>query len=372
VVVSGQGCNGTRCFKIIKNQDGFAVDELWHTPRSQFFYCNWIAQGGVIYGFDSSFLVGLDASDGKVLWKNRDQTDANVLRLGEQLLLLRGDGLLTAGRVSPEGFVSERRLQVLADAHCWTPPTVIENVAYVRNSKAITAVDLGALSESAVAPRAPRASAIDAALEQWSGRSTPAIVTELGEILESEGRQAALDRYKAVKSETPEVLNAKVYAALLQASEQLNDPELQRLLAADWLAAEPRNPSAYEALYDALRAIGRAEEADRLARERLASIQFVVAVPDLPDAPPPAVYLTGNCRALGNWQADGVPLTRAADGRWRGELRLPKGDIELKVTLGSWDRGEVDRSGADRANRRIQVDGDAEITLSVDAWKQAP
>ena len=83
------------------------------------------------------------------------------------------------------------------------------------------------------------------------------------------------------------------------------------------------------------------------------------------------VHLAGNLAAAGAWKADGVPMTRLADGRHGATLKLSRGDaLQYKITLGSWPRGEKDSGGRDRKNRSLLVDRDGpiEVTVEVAAW----
>jgi len=370
LLVSGQGCSGTRCWQFTKDSAGQpTIKELWHTPRSQFFYCNWIVVENRLCGFDSSFLVAIDLADGRVLWKSREQTDANLVQLGEETLALRGDGLLSIGKMTERGFEATRRLQALDDFHCWTPPTVIKGVAYVRNGQSIAAVELAALSTDTAVPPPPRASAIDAALEQWSSGSTPEVVSELTRVWGSEGRDATLARYQEIRSEQPERLTATAYQQLLAKAEEASDSELAIMLSTDWTQSDPRNIAAYETLVDVLQRWNRADAVESLDRARLVEVNFVVETPPNDTYGEAPVYLTGNCRALGNWQPNAVPLARGDDGLWKATLRVPTGDLEFKATRGSWESTETDAGGADRANRRVYLSQPTRIELTVSGWK---
>ncbi len=51
-----------------------------------------------------------------------------------------------------------------------------------------------------------------------------------------------------------------------------------------------------------------------------------------------SVFITGNHEDLGNWEPEGLPLTR--DGEvWRSSMSVPKNTwLEFKVTDGSWEK----------------------------------
>lgn len=51
------------------------------------------------------------------------------------------------------------------------------------------------------------------------------------------------------------------------------------------------------------------------------------------------------------------------------ELSLNYGSYEYKITRGAWDKAECNKEGRDIANRTLNVDDDATIDISVEAWK---
>jgi outer membrane protein assembly factor BamB len=135
LVISGQGVLGTRLLKLTKN----AATELWVNAKSTYFYTNWIANRTLVYGCNNGgFVSALRLTDGQELWRERGQADANLLQVGEDTLFLRGDGLLTRARVTPEALQSEPG-QPLLMGRCWTPPTLVGDALYVRDNKEIVA-----------------------------------------------------------------------------------------------------------------------------------------------------------------------------------------------------------------------------------------
>lgn len=105
------------------------------------------------------------------------------------------------------------------------------------------------------------------------------------------------------------------------------------------------------------------------ARAADVRVRFLVSVP----ASTPAearIGLSGDLPALGSWDGAGFALSRGADGRHGGELRLPAGSrLEYKVTRGSWDTVEKDAAGGEMANRTLLVTGDTTVVLTVATWR---
>ena len=99
------------------------------------------------------------------------------------------------------------------------------------------------------------------------------------------------------------------------------------------------------------------------------NISVLVRVPA--DTPEDAlVFLAGSLPGVGNWRADGVQLTRAADGSYTGELAIAEGQpLVYKFTRGSWDTVETNADGSDRANRVTPADAlPPAITATVARW----
>jgi predicted alpha/beta superfamily hydrolase len=101
-----------------------------------------------------------------------------------------------------------------------------------------------------------------------------------------------------------------------------------------------------------------------------ASVSFRVTVPA--DTPKDArVFIAGNLPALGGWKADGLRLQRANDGRYQGAVNLPVGSvIEYTLTRGSWARVEKSANGGDVANRRLRVEKDQAVNVTVARWAE--
>ncbi|HEX3075029.1 MAG TPA: CBM20 domain-containing protein, partial [Ignavibacteriales bacterium] len=58
------------------------------------------------------------------------------------------------------------------------------------------------------------------------------------------------------------------------------------------------------------------------------------------------VYLTGNNKALGNWEASAVRMERKSDTTFIKTLSFNEGQsVEFKVTLGSWNSEALNADG---------------------------
>ena len=139
LLISGQGTLGTRLLEVTTTSAGEKIAEVWKNEKVPFFYANWIANDQTVFGASGQFVSALSLADGKELWRERGQADANFLRIGADALVLRGDGRLSRARLSVEGFDSTDGLDLLK-GRCWTAPTLLGDVLYARSEKEIVAV----------------------------------------------------------------------------------------------------------------------------------------------------------------------------------------------------------------------------------------
>lgn len=81
------------------------------------------------------------------------------------------------------------------------------------------------------------------------------------------------------------------------------------------------------------------------------------------------VYIIGSPVELGAWGSPGKALTRRADGAHAISVRLPRGRaIDYKITRGSWDTVEKGSKGEEIANRRLDVEKQSVVEITVGSW----
>lgn len=97
-------------------------------------------------------------------------------------------------------------------------------------------------------------------------------------------------------------------------------------------------------------------------------VVFRVKVPA--DTPPDIrVYVAGSLAAVGTWKPDGLVLKPDSKRFYSARVALPRDAVlEYKVTLGSWQRVEKQRNGAEIPNRRLEVTAGAVAEIEVEAW----
>lgn len=143
VLLSGQGAKGTRLLAVTRDGDRFKAEQVWHNPEFQLFYCNWVADGPLMYGCVGKEFGAARWADGEVLWDRRDLADANCVAVGDATYVLRGDGRLGRYRVTAEGLEEAGKPVQLLTGRCWTPPTVVGGRLYARNAAEVVGFRLG-------------------------------------------------------------------------------------------------------------------------------------------------------------------------------------------------------------------------------------
>ena len=98
--------------------------------------------GGRIH-FGPAFLAGLDVHTGERRFKVRGFAKANVLRVGDRLLILDEDGVLALASLAEDGPVIHARARVLSSL-TWAVPALVGTTLYARDQRQLVALDLGA------------------------------------------------------------------------------------------------------------------------------------------------------------------------------------------------------------------------------------
>ena len=103
------------------------------------------------------------------------------------------------------------------------------------------------------------------------------------------------------------------------------------------------------------------------------SVELVVYVPSETPAGE-AVYVSGACSKLGEWDPSGLRLRQVDRGVWQRRVQLPADEpVEFKVTRGSWDTVEQAADGGDAGNTYVDPNEltDGVIRHRVERWSDA-
>jgi outer membrane protein assembly factor BamB len=140
---------GSRGLRVVQDE-GWSVEEVWSLQRFQCFYGSLVPLGDRLYGPSgyqtAPLIAAIDVRTGELAWRERGFTLANLIGIGERLLILDDEGTLALATPGPNGLEVHDRARVLSEP-ARTPPTVVGRVVYVRDQKKIVALDLGRAAE---------------------------------------------------------------------------------------------------------------------------------------------------------------------------------------------------------------------------------
>jgi outer membrane protein assembly factor BamB len=137
---------GTRALRIESAPAGTAsVRELWFSNRLRLHFATAILTGGLLCGSSGDLgpapFTAIDAATGAVVWRKRDLGRVTGIRAANGLLLLDEDGQLIIAEANRDGLTIRSRAAVV-DGTAWTAPTIANGRIYLRNRKAIKALEL--------------------------------------------------------------------------------------------------------------------------------------------------------------------------------------------------------------------------------------
>ncbi|MFN0135567.1 MAG: PQQ-binding-like beta-propeller repeat protein [Phycisphaerae bacterium] len=124
--------------------DKVEAKELWNTKVLGAGQTDVLRIGEHLYGASGSgkagFFACISLKTGEQAWRERLPM-AMAVGLGKRMLLLAEDGELRLVNVSPEKLDTVSQVTLL-EPKAWTPPTVVDGRAYLRDQKQVMALDL--------------------------------------------------------------------------------------------------------------------------------------------------------------------------------------------------------------------------------------
>ncbi len=119
---------------------------IWSDEKTQVNHSNAVRSGNWVFasvGESASFMTATSLKDGKQAWKTRGFGQSNLVRVGDEFLLLDFEGELALIDLGPKGMKVIARASI-NDKPTWTPPTLIGTTLYVRDESRVFALDLSA------------------------------------------------------------------------------------------------------------------------------------------------------------------------------------------------------------------------------------
>ncbi len=136
---------GAHGLKLTKKGGKTVVEEVWSTRKIQFYHVSSVTEGDHVFGSTGSqgtfFLAAVNMKTGKIAWRKRGFSKANVLAADGKLIILDEDGNLALANATSDKFELLSKFQ-LFDGVSWTIPTVSGNMLFARDKKKIVALDL--------------------------------------------------------------------------------------------------------------------------------------------------------------------------------------------------------------------------------------
>jgi outer membrane protein assembly factor BamB len=123
------------------------AERLWFSRKARGSLSNPVRIGNVLYGTAggrSSIFQAIDVETGKILWRKRGFERCSVVASADgKLVILEEKGKLSIATPTTEGLDVHATVELLTEP-AWSAPTLIDDILFVRDSKTIVAVDLGA------------------------------------------------------------------------------------------------------------------------------------------------------------------------------------------------------------------------------------
>ena len=136
---------GSRGLQLSRTGAKTAVKELWFNNQMRLHHGNAIRIGDYVYGSSGDFgpapLTAVDVKTGKIAWRDRAVGKANLIYLGERMIVLEEDGSLSLATVSPQGLKIISKTPLLT-SNTWTAPALAGTRLYARDRRTMVALDL--------------------------------------------------------------------------------------------------------------------------------------------------------------------------------------------------------------------------------------
>ncbi len=143
--------DGSRGLKLTRKGKKTKVEELWQNKKLGIHHTNAIRVGDYVYastgGRGPGLFQAINVKTGELAWRERGFAKANFLLADGLILLLDEDGVLGLATATPEFFRVHAKVPELG-ARAWTVPTLVGKTLYIRDSKTIMALDVGAKPKS--------------------------------------------------------------------------------------------------------------------------------------------------------------------------------------------------------------------------------
>lgn len=146
VLVSSAYDSGTRALHLERKEGKIVPTELWFNKKVRVHTGNILRIGDYAYASSGDFgpapLTAFKIATGEVAWQVRDFAKANLVRVGDRVILNDEDGKLALVSLTSEGLKILAQTQTPLANPAWTPATLAGTTLFLRDRATIVAYDL--------------------------------------------------------------------------------------------------------------------------------------------------------------------------------------------------------------------------------------
>ncbi len=139
--------DGSRVLDVRKVGDEWKTEVLWYSRKMRLMHGTAVRSGNLVLAssgdFGPAFLTALDLESGELVFRERGFAKANVIKIGERILLLDEDGKLALLEVGAQGIDILAEKEGVLSGVTWAAPTVVGTKAFLRSRTEVVALELG-------------------------------------------------------------------------------------------------------------------------------------------------------------------------------------------------------------------------------------
>jgi outer membrane protein assembly factor BamB len=136
--------NDAKLVRLAGREGKFEAQPVWTAAAFKSRISPPVYHQGHLYGFGDDDLLCVEASSGRVVWKEKTYLGSLILVDGHLVVVSNVSGLVRVVEATPASYNEKARLEVLGrGASCDTPPSFAGKRIFVRNEEEIAAVEVG-------------------------------------------------------------------------------------------------------------------------------------------------------------------------------------------------------------------------------------
>jgi outer membrane protein assembly factor BamB len=136
--------NDAKLVRLAAREGKFEAQPVWVAPAFKSRISPPVHHKGYLYGFGDDDLLCVEASSGRVVWKERIYLGSLILVDGHLVVVSNVSGIVRVVEATPAGYKEKARLEVLGRGpSCDTPPSFAGRRIFVRNEEEIAAIEVG-------------------------------------------------------------------------------------------------------------------------------------------------------------------------------------------------------------------------------------